>query len=252
MDKQHGKFKNFISKTKDFFLELFYPSNFTCDICGKEMDHETKYHVCEDCEKNYLNNKKICPKCGSEIDEKYNLCYACRDKQVFYKMARAPFVYRDHVKDAIHNFKYHNAKYLAVTFGNYMTSVIVRENFEFDLIVPVPLTQKRRKSRGYNQSALLANQISKNLGVPVDEKSLIRTKFSRSQTELQSSERYQNLEDCFEIADSTHIRGKKILLVDDVMITGATVEACSKLLMDAGANVVYVATACRTSSKNIS
>ena len=56
MDKQHGKFKNFISKTKDFFLELFYPSNFTCDICGKEMDHETKYHVCEDCEKNYLNN----------------------------------------------------------------------------------------------------------------------------------------------------------------------------------------------------
>lgn len=146
MDKQHGKFKNFISKTKDFFLELFYPSNFTCDICGKEMDHETKYHVCEDCEKNYLNNKKICPKCGSEIDEKYNLCYACRDKQVFYKMARAPFVYRDHVKDAIHNFKYHNAKYLAVTFGNYMTSVIVRENFEFDLIVPVPLTQKRKRS----------------------------------------------------------------------------------------------------------
>ncbi len=51
MDKQHGKFKNFISKTKDFFLELLYPSNFTCDICGKEMDHETKYHVCEDCEK---------------------------------------------------------------------------------------------------------------------------------------------------------------------------------------------------------
>ncbi len=112
--------------------------------------------------------------------------------------------------------------------------------------------KREKKKRGYNQSALLANQISKNLGVPVDEKSLIRTKFSRSQTELQSSERYQNLEDCFEIADSTLILGKKILLVDDVMTTGATVEACSKLLMDAGANVVYVATACRTSSKNIS
>ncbi len=252
MDKQKSKFKTFLAKTKNFFLELFFPSNFTCDICAKEMDHQTKYHVCQQCEENYLNVHKICPKCGSEIDEKYNLCYACRDKQVFYKMARAPFVYRDKVKDAIHNFKYHNAKYLAQTFGNYMTNVIVRENFEFDLIVPVPLTKKRQKSRGYNQSELLANQISNNLGAPVVSDVLQRTKFSRSQTELTSSERYQNLEDCFETQNKDKIKGKKILLVDDVMTTGATVEACSKLLMDAGANVVYVCSACRTSSKNIS
>lgn len=249
---RQNKFISFFTKAKDFVLELFYPSNFTCDICGCEMNHETKYHVCDNCEEKFLNNKKICPNCGSEIDESRNSCYSCRNKQVFYKMARAPFVYRDNVKQAIHNFKYHNAKYLGVTFGNYMTSVVVKENFEFNLIVPVPLTEKRKKSRGYNQSALLANQISKNLGVPVDETSLIRTKFSRSQTELQSNERYQNLEDCFQIADSSRIRGKKILLVDDVMTTGATVEACSKLLMEAGANVVYVVTACRTSSKNIS
>lgn len=244
-----NKFKSFMRRTKDFLLELFFPSNLTCDICDAEMDHETKYHVCEACEVNYLNNGKVCPKCGSAIDEKYNSCYSCHDKQIFYKRARSPFIYTDKVKPAIHNFKYHNAKYLATTFGNYMTNVVVRENFEFDIIIPVPLTKKRQRSRGYNQSELLANQISKNLGAPVVTDVLQRTKFSRSQTELTSSERYQNLEDCFVAENPDKIKGKKILLVDDVMTTGATIEACSKILMDAGANVVYVCTACRTSSK---
>lgn len=250
MDK--SSVKSFFKKSKDFLLELLFPSNLTCDICGIEMNHETKYHVCEDCETQYLNSGKVCPKCGSQIDEEFNSCYSCHNKQVFYKRARAAFVYRGKVKDAIHNFKYHNAKYLATPLGNYMTNVVVCENFEFDVIIPVPLTEKRKKSRGYNQSELLALQISKNLGAPVVSDVLQRTKFSRSQTELTSSERYQNLEDCFAATNIDKIKGKKILLVDDVMTTGATIEACSKILMNAGANVVYVCTACRTSSKIVS
>ncbi len=252
MDKQSfkQKTKNMMIKVKDKVLDLLFPQNLTCDICENEMTYDTKYHVCQHCEKEYFTHGKVCSKCGSEINDKYATCFSCKDKQTFYKIARAPLVYSGEVKTAIHNFKYRNAKYLAVTFGNLMTNTIISNNFDFDIIVPVPLTKKRLKVRGYNQSLLLANQISKNLCLPVISDALVRTKFDISQTALKSEQRYQNLEDSFEVCDTPKILGKRILLIDDVMTTGATIEACSKVLMNAGANTIYVCCCTRTSSRS--
>lgn len=245
-----AKIKEGLTRFKNFCLHLFYPKEFTCDFCGKELDTITRYNICEDCNSYLTTNSHICKKCGSEIDEQYEYCQNCKNKQVYYKFARAPFKYDGEIKTSIHNFKYSNAKYLASSFSNFMTDTIIQENYEFDLLIPVPLTKQREKYRGYNQSLLLCEQISKNLHVPVLKDCLIRNKFITSQTKLSFEERYKNLEDCFEITNPALIKGKKILLIDDVMTTGATVEACSKLLMENGANIVYICTIARTSSKS--
>ena len=239
---------NFFKRIGEFFSNLFFPEHLTCDFCKGELDHKTKYRVCSNCQETLPRPNKICKKCGSEIEEDYEYCLACRDKQVFYKVARAPFVYGDKIKSAIHNLKYNNAKFLSVSLGNFMTNTYIEHNFEADIIIPVPLTPQRQKMRGYNQSELLANQVSRNLSLPTLTNVLVRTKFSHSQTELSFKERYKNLEECFAVENQELIKGKKILLIDDVMTTGATVEACSKLLVQHGANTVYVLTAARTTS----
>ena len=103
-----------------------------------------------------------------------------------------------------------------------------------DLIVPVPLAKKRQRQRGYNQSHCLADGVSQITGLPVSNQVVRRTRFVKSQTQMGRQERQENVADVFEVRDLDMIRGRHVLLVDDVVTTGATMTACARELLKAG------------------
>lgn len=118
-----------------------------------------------------------------------------------------------------------------------------KENItNIDLIVPVPLHRSRKAERGYNQAELLAKYLSSKLGIPLNSRNLIRTKATKIQNKLSRHEREQNLKDAFIIRQSNVFKDKRILLVDDIFTTGATVNECSRILMECGVKEVYVIT----------
>jgi ComF family protein len=145
------------------------------------------------------------------------------------------------LRSAIHAFKYEGTPRLAAPFGRMLSDALRREKFSCDLIVAVPLHPKRRRERGYNQSELLARAIGSAVGVPVDDRGLARTRNTAHQVELSATERKANVQDAFR-ADEQRVRGRIVLLVDDVFTTGATLGECAKALRQAGAFEVRAAT----------
>lgn len=108
----------------------------------------------------------------------------------------------------------------------------------FDCIIPVPLHLSRKRERGYNQSKILAEEISKTVSVPVTKKVLIRKKKTKDQTHLSPEERERNVRGAFVVRANSVLQGKKVILVDDVMTTGATLKECARVIKEAGAREV--------------
>lgn len=142
------------------------------------------------------------------------------------------------LRDAIHLLKYRQRTSLTKRLSQLMCEAL-REEDKYELIVFVPLHFIRQWWRGYNQSELLAREVSKNLRIPVSCGNLIRSKYTKSQTRLPENKRYENVKGAFRVKRPDEIFGKKILLIDDVSTTGATLGACSEALKDAGAKEVF-------------
>jgi len=146
---------------------------------------------------------------------------------------------------AIIELKYHNLRAIAPTLSAYLAARLRDEDFEPELIVPVPLHPKRLRRRGYNQSALLARELGVLRGIGVSERSLTRTRDSDSQVRTRTAEaRKDNVAGAFACTDAA-VSGKRILVVDDVCTTGATLEACASALRDAGSTEVRGLTVAR-------
>jgi ComF family protein len=116
---------------------------------------------------------------------------------------------------------------------------VIASDLEFDLVVPVPLQRKRLQQRSYNQALLLAREVARIRGLPLNSNLLIKIRATESQQELSASDRIKNLRGAFQLQEK--LSGQRILLIDDVMTTGATVATCSQVLIDGGAAEVYVA-----------
>ncbi len=150
--------------------------------------------------------------------------------------------YEDTLRELIHLFKYRQVRPLAKPLGALIARTIPREH-RFDLIVPMPLHWQKRWSRGYNQSELLANEVARRWGVPVAN-IVRRVKATAPQAGLSNSKRRLNVRGAFAARKS--IKGLRVLLIDDVLTTGATASACAKVLKRAGASHVAVAAVART------
>ena len=241
------------TNVKKFFNNIFetlFPSNITCIFCGDEIQSE-EGAVCNKCLEKLPYVKKICLRCGSPLKSKANYCLTCKNTERSFDIARSPLIYKDMVSNLIQNFKYNGKKYLAKYMAEYMAKSyeeIKKEKFEADLIVPVPLHIKRQKQRGFNQSELLAKELSKIINVKVNVNNLVRNKVTQTQTKLSYLERQENLKDAFEIKNKTDFKNKTILLIDDVLTTGSTVNHCSEVLKKAGAKAVCVLTFATTDS----
>jgi len=142
------------------------------------------------------------------------------------------------LRKAIHRFKYDNVRDLAAPLGGLLGDYLERELLPAEVIVPVPLHPKRLRERGYNQSALLARQLGEQTGLPVLEGSLLRMRETASQVELSAQERKENVRGAFACVDE-RLAGKRVLLIDDVCTTGATLEACSIALAQRGPRSVW-------------
>lgn len=221
----------------DLIIEGIAPKDYTCDICGVETFGS---NFCADCFKTVrLNNEQTCPVCGRKTFRP-ELCMQCKSKPPLYKKAVSAFVYEDGVVALIAKFK--NGKQ---HLKEYFSDKIAERLHGFpplDCIVYVPLSKKSLYKRGYNQGRLLAKALSKRIGTPTAYGAIKRVKVGRVQKGLTGAERAENVKGAFKIKKREEIKGRRVLLVDDVMTTGSTVDELCRILLKAGALAVYVAT----------
>ena len=221
-------------------LNIFFPANIKCILCSKELNSNTLYCLCDSCMHSLpFNTGKTCLRCDEPISSMTKYCINCKHNVPYYKHNKSVFLYEGAIKHLIRSFKYDNKKYYTDTLSNLLVSEYVKLNKDFDIIIPVPLHPKRYKMRGFNQSELLCKSFKEKLHLNVDTKSLIKVVYTESQTTLNRTEREKNLNGSFEVADKKAIKGKSILLVDDVFTTGSTINECARVLLKAGAKEVW-------------
>ena len=216
---------------------MLFPADLTCDICGRETFGT---NICEDCAKTLVfNDKQICPVCGRKT-VRFELCIECKEKPPLYAMAVSAFVYEGGAAYLIKKFK-QDASYLKEYFADEICKRL--KGFpEFDCIVCVPLTRRAKSKRGFNQSEILAKAVSGRVGKPYIN-AVEKRKETSEQKDLSRKERSKNLARCFKVVRREEVKGKRVLVVDDVLTTGATADEMAKVLLKAGAAKVYLATA---------
>lgn len=219
-------------------LNLLFPQR--CVMCSGITTSSTAYCGCD----LPFSGKLICPLCGKET----KFCYC----EKWFVSVAAPFLYEGNVKKAIIRLKHNPDKQISSFFAVYMTEIFDRlyGGCNIDLIVPVPISKTTLKSKGFNHSELLAKKISKNLNIPMCTDIVLRKNNSIPQHKLSKLERILNADQSFYLNPETKMNATSILLVDDVSTTGSTLNACSKILLGAGAKSVYCLTVAQTQNNH--
>lgn len=238
------------------FIDLIYPPR--CAICQeflwKERAKKDQRELlfCRPCFDSFSEiTSPLCTVCGrpfaSKVEEDHP-CEDCLRKRYFYDMVRAPYLYEGGLMEVIHQFKYGGRTHLADSLGLLLASFVkewMETTPEF-LTIPVPLHPKRLYEREFNQSLLLARHVTSLLGMELDFLSLRRIRYTRPQTGLTSEERKRNVRKAFEITNREAVKGRIVLLVDDVTTTGSTLNECARVLKRAGAERVFGLVLART------
>ena len=226
---------------------LIYPPN--CLTCKKYLTNQNPREIlCTDCQnKIQFNKMPFCPKCSRYLGSQFNCtkCAVCTENPPLFDFAWGACIYNDHLRKLIHTFKYKQKTSLRRPFTQKMIEFIQLHNFDiaqFDYIIPIPLFPTRQRERGYNQAYLLAQLISQHFNIPLAAKSLKRIHHTETQTHFSQKERWTNTLDAFKIHHSAKINDKNILLVDDLLTTGATTSEASRILKQNGALTVGVLT----------
>lgn len=221
-------------KPLSLIFNFFLPCS--CKICKNPLEYGEKW-ICKAC---FLNTEEIkppiCNRCGKPSNT--HLCSECQKKRRYFKRARSYGVFGGVLKEAIHIFKYEKKEGLSEYLGILMCKALDRCEWGFDHIVPIPLHKKKERVRGFNQTRLLAEFISKKKNVSLFL-GLKKTMDTAPQVGLSYDERRRNIVDCFTLKDEKRIKDSSVLLIDDVMTTGTTIEECSKVLLEGGAKDVY-------------
>jgi competence protein ComFC len=233
-------------------LDLLYPPK--CQVCGVVGPHP----LCTACRSSFeALPGPLCAQCGlpaahSELRPLSAggapLCPACRPGAGHhFAAARAAGGFQGPLRQAILRLKYGGRRALAEPLGAYLADFLSSNPFgdDLDVIVPVPLHPSRLRARGFNQAALLCCQVGARLGVPVDAVCLRRVRRTRPQVTLRAGERARNVRGAFAVERPHLVDGKTVLLIDDVVTTCHTVDECARVLSDAGARRVYVASVAR-------
>lgn len=239
-----GNCANMFVKLYHHACNVFFPSHIKCIVCGEDLKQKQDIEVCDKCQckLHKITESECCARCGAVVPGQGKYCLNCQNTDREFDIARSVFVYENEVKRLIAGLKYNNKPYLSRTLSNYLAELYKSLDWQVDLIIPVPLSKKRKEWRGYNQAELLADGLSDAVGVPLNTETLVKIKDTDSQTHLSMVERRNNLRESFKVMDKYAVRGKKILLVDDVMTTGATANACANVLKKAHADRVLVLT----------
>lgn len=208
----------YIFEIQKNILDIIYPQ--TCGICGK------------------INKKSICRKCEIILEKQAQFTVINEGKEIEDKNFNEIiyiFKYEGLIRNTIIDYKFNEKSYLYKTLVDFMIKnrKILQKINNYDIIIPVPISKKRQKERGYNQSLLIAEEISKKSNIQINKDCLIKTKNIIEQSKLNKEERNTNIQNVYELRNKEVFLDKKILLLDDIYTTGSTVNECSKILRQA-------------------
>lgn len=246
-----------ITKAANGIVDALFPMRPPCALCSKPVGVDTSLSVCSCCvERLGVIGQGQCDRCGRpgkihtfdtvvpmdkfKIRRKFrrlsSTCRWCQSRPPIVDLARSYGVYEGYLRECIHDLKYRGDLTIARGLGELMALLVWRTPAfgRIDMVVPVPLHPTRLKERGYNQASLLAKTIGSELGLSVVE-AVQRTRETPAQSKLSWQERAKNVERAFSVALPSQVREKRVLIVDDVYTTGATISAMAGALKRAGA-----------------
>lgn len=230
-------------------LHILLPN--TCYHCSCDLSWQNTHPLCPTCERQLQPIGNLyCLRCGKPLPDGGAHCYDCRgSKARTYKckVIRSALVFNPVLRPLIHAFKYADRPYLAQYLAQWMNVSWKKypDLAEAQVLIPVPLHPKKRKQRRYNQSELLAQALARLQGLPVDTTCLVRVRNTPSQTQFGRKGRLENMRGAFRCQSPSYVKGKVVLLIDDVATTGATLEGCAEALKQAGAKKVLAYTLAR-------
>lgn len=203
--------------------------------------------ICGICEK--ISKDTLCPKCNLELKKQAEVNILQKEeieenikKEKYFEELMYIFKYEGQVRKLILDYKFNEKSYLYKTFVNFLLkNEKIFENIKkYDKIIPVPISKKRNKERGYNQSMLIAEEIANKTNLELVNNCLIKTKNIIEQSKLNKEDRQQNIQGVYSLQNERLITNKKILLVDDIYTTGSTVNECCKILQQANPKTIGV------------
>ena len=215
-------------KLTEFFLDLLYPPK--CVFCGSLLDRREKKTVCPDCRHELVIRRKGfgLPTEGSCV----SICFA-------------PLQYENTVRDSLRRYKFEGKQFYASTYAEIICKAFNNGELDCDIITWVPLAKGRLWKRGYDQAKLLAEELSRRTGIPCRQ-TLVKRKNIRPQSSMKSAgDRIKNIRNVYRPADNCSLQGKKVLLVDDIVTTGATLSEAASILKKCGATEIRAAAAAR-------
>lgn len=223
------------AKLRDVALNLLFPR--WCLGCGKEGDF-----ICPACRRSLPRARPpLCPKCGRPQASGV-LCSSCASWPAEIDGIRSPFHFDGVMRQAIHQLKYGNLRTLAPPLAQLLSDYLITNSVPGEVLVPVPLHQKRLRERGYNQSRLLVRELGRLTNLPVVDDCLTRRRPTPPQARTSTvDERRNNVASAFACCEK-RLREKQVLLIDDVVTSGATLNACAAALKAAGATSVWALT----------
>jgi ComF family protein len=234
---------------------LIYPPQ--CAYCGEGLDEASREKgLCEDCRKRLVPPLWTpCPRCGGTTDQPMPSpegCISCLNTPFAFDGVVALGNYHSSLNTIIFQMKMPVHASLAQAVGKLLAAERLEElqKLQIDAVVPIPMHWRNRFWRGVNSPELLAHSLSEMLEIPLQRHSLVRWKRTRTQSELTPKERFSNVRGAFRVRFAQKIRGRRILLVDDVLTTGATCSEAAKMLKHAGAAAVAVAVVARAQGEN--
>lgn len=214
---------NKFSITSSSLFHLFFPHN--CIGCGSDVIDKDNF-LCLECIDS-LPETNFAFHANNPLEKKFWGRIALTSAMSQYYFSKDSIV-----QNMVHELKYRGNKKAGIYFGKLMGKTLLNSNrFPIDIILPLPLFEKKEKMRGFNQSELISNGISEVIDKPVIKNNLTRKVFTETQTKKHRIERWKNVEGIFHINDPVPLEGKHILLVDDVVTTGATLDACGTELL---------------------
>lgn len=239
-----------LKKGLESLKKAFYPEGYVCYVCGAELDEEHREHsLCPKCLQRlpFRRNENICPICGAYVTH-FGPCPMCKDKLLPYKRAYAPFDYVGSIRNMIIAYKDEGSPWLHKYISKFLIDYAKGMELTADYLVYVPSSQKAIKRRGFEHNKDVALAVSEALGIELIEP-LHRISQNKDSKSLSIDDRYKNVAAAFKMKedyDRTPLIGKSILILDDVMSSGATVTTCAQILKNNGAKEINILTLARS------
>lgn len=220
-----------------FIKKLLFPADITCLICGGELS--SGGNICCKCLNKMPFIQNACKVCGCNVFSG-NVCVRCKYSLPDFDKNYSACRYDNFVKNIIYRLK-NGDKYLHKPLTDIIAENLQKLGAQFDVIITVPVTKKVKKQRGYNQSELIARRLAKKTGIPFIN-ALEKTKETLFQKNCAAGERRKNVEKAFKVNSKEDIKGKSVLIADDIITTGSTLSECALILKKAGAKNVICCT----------